>query len=242
MDNANAWDPFEARIDFDFAHFHFIKEQTSAGSINEALDIWAASLLKHGEDIPWANADELYATIDSIQHGDAPWETIKVRYRGPLPPGQPPKWMTTTYELSVRNSRQVLHQQLASPNFRKKMNYTPYRQFNPRKQRVYSNLMSGDWAWDQAVRTYLFAQLSIRCSLIKLQDIISRDPLTHGAMFSAVISGSDKTTVSVGTGHQEYHPVYMSPGNISNAARRARGNGVMPVAFLPIPKGKLLSS
>jgi Plavaka transposase len=56
-------------------------------------------------------------------------------------------------------------------------------------------------------------------------------------MLVPVIAGSDKTTVSVATGHQEYHPVYTSIGNISNTARRAHGNGVIPVAFLPIPKG-----
>lgn len=57
-------------------------------------------------------------------------------------------------------------------------------------------------------------------------------------MFVPVCSGSDKTTTTVGTGQQEYHPVYQSPGNLTNVARRARGNGVIPVAFLPIPKSK----
>jgi len=69
---------------------------------------------------------------------------------------------------------------------------------------------------------------------------VADDPTTGGAMFVPIVSGSDKTTVSVATGHQQYHPVYMSPGNISNIARRARGNGVLPVAFLPIPKSMLL--
>ena len=59
-------------------------------------------------------------------------------------------------------------------------------------------------------------------------------------MLVPVTAGSDKTTVSVATRHQEYHPVYVSPGNISNTARRGHGNGVMPVAFLPIPKSMLL--
>jgi len=56
-------------------------------------------------------------------------------------------------------------------------------------------------------------------------------------MLVPVIAGSDKTTVSVATGHQEYHPVYASSGIISNTARRGHGNGVVPFAFLPIPKG-----
>lgn len=69
-----------------------------------------------------------------------------------------------------------------------------------------------------------------------LQDKISVDPATKGAMFIPVVSGSDKTTVSVMTGHQEYHPVYQSPGVITNAARRGHGVGVLPSSFLPIPK------
>ena len=55
-------------------------------------------------------------------------------------------------------------------------------------------------------------------------------------MLVPVIAGSDKTTVSVATGHQEYHPVYVSLGNITNTARRGHRNGVVPIAFLPIPK------
>ena len=56
-------------------------------------------------------------------------------------------------------------------------------------------------------------------------------------MLVAAVGGSDKTTVSVATGHQEYHPVYVSPANLTNTARRAHGHGVLPLAFLPIPKG-----
>ena len=55
-------------------------------------------------------------------------------------------------------------------------------------------------------------------------------------MFVPVVAGSDKTTVSVATGHQEYHPVYMSPGNLTNIVWRAHSNALLPVAFLPIPK------
>jgi len=51
-----------------------------------------------------------------------------------------------------------------------------------------------------------------------------------------MVAGSDKTTVSVTTGHQEYHPVYVSPGNVSNTAHCGHGNAVMLVAFLPVPK------
>ena len=58
-------------------------------------------------------------------------------------------------------------------------------------------------------------------------------------MFLPLIMGSDKTTVSVATGNQEFHPFYGSPGIISNLAQRSHGSGVtvLPYAMLPIPKG-----
>ena len=55
-----------------------------------------------------------------------------------------------------------------------------------------------------------------------------------------MILGSDKTTVSVATGHTEYWPLYASIGNIHNSARRAHGSGLVLVAFLAIPKSILL--
>ncbi|KAH8979145.1 hypothetical protein EDB86DRAFT_2814988 [Lactarius hatsudake] len=212
-----SWDPFPSRVAFDFTYFHFVEQQTSESGINKALDLWLASVLGYGENIPWANAQDLYATIDSIQHGHAPWKTFKVSYSGPLPEGTPPRWMTDTFELCTRDSRTLLHQQLETVGFKDKIHYAPYMQFKGDGSRVWSNLMSADWATKQA-------------------DLIAADPLTHGAMFIPIVAGSDKTTVSVATGHQEYHPVYMSPGNLSNVARRAHGNALLPVAFLPIPK------
>jgi hypothetical protein len=78
-------------------------------------------------------------------------------------------------------------------------------------------------------------------SLSSLQDKIAVDRKTHGAMLVPIVAGSDKTTVSIATSHQEYHPVYVSPGILSNTARHGHGNAVMPAAFLPIPKGMLFS-
>ncbi len=69
------------------------------------------------------------------------------------------------------------------------------------------------------------------------QEEISRDPATHGSMLMPIVLGADKTTVSVATGNQEYHPLYMSLGNLMNDMRRAHREAVIPIAFLAIPKG-----
>jgi hypothetical protein len=54
-----------------------------------------------------------------------------------------------------------------------------------------------------------------------------------------VILGSDKTTVSVATGQNDYYPLYASIGNVRNNVRRAHRNAVAVVGFLAMPKSKL---
>ena len=70
--------------------------------------------------------------------------------------------------------------------------------------------------------------------------MIAEDPITDGSMFVPIILGSDKTTVSVATGNNEYYPVYLSIGNIHNNVRRAHRNGVVLLGFLAIPKSNIL--
>lgn len=58
-------------------------------------------------------------------------------------------------------------------------------------------------------------------------------------MFVPVILGSDKMMVSVATGQNDFHLVYLSLGNVHNTMRRAHRGAVLVVAFLPIPKSKI---
>ena len=60
-------------------------------------------------------------------------------------------------------------------------------------------------------------------------------------MFVPVILGSDKTTVSVATGQNDYYPLYISLGNVHNAVRRAHRDALTLLALLAIPKSKQLS-
>ena len=100
--------------------------------------------------------------------------------------------------------------------------------------------MSGDWAWDQCV-SELYKECW--CLLILPQkDLISVDIDTHGAIFIPVILGSNKTTVSVATGQHEYHPVYLSIGNVHNHIRRAHKDALVLIGFLPIPKGEFVNA
>ncbi|KAF8824765.1 hypothetical protein HHX47_DHR7000221 [Lentinula edodes] len=217
---AESWFPFSDRVEFDFAHLHFVHLQSSAAEIKLALDMWAAQTLVVAdscENQRWMDANQLYRTIDDIDDINVPWETFKIEYQGPRPP-TPPAWMMQKYTLLIRNIQTLFHHQMRMKDFDDTcFNKVPYRQFNKRGERIRSNIMSADWAWKQC-------------------DILAEDPMNHGAMFVPFVSGSDKTTVSVATGHQEYHPVYASPCNVTNVTRRSHPFALCPIAFLAIPK------
>ena len=140
--------------------------QASKSKIAKGLDLWAAAKLDAlksdtCEPVPWSNADDMYDTIDEIQDGDAPFETVNFRYNGPMPPN-PPSWMTATYELNVRNARTVVRDQLANEDFNGSFNTTPYQQFTANGERIWSDLHSGDWSWRQAVRSIILVA-SLTC-------------------------------------------------------------------------------
>ncbi|KAF5332268.1 hypothetical protein D9611_007993 [Ephemerocybe angulata] len=219
----NPFHPFDDRLSFDWAHYHYVEMQSSVSQINKGLDLWLASKIQamgstDCDDLPWSSASELYSTIDEITQGNAPFKTVYFKYNGEIPENNPPAWMTQTYELCVRDIRQVIHQQLDTPDFKNEFHSRPYRQFQANGERVWSDMFSGDWAWKEA------------------SQIAGTVEDSEGAMLVPVATGLDKTTVSVQTGHQEYHPFYAMSGNLSNVARRGHGNGVIPLGFLPIPK------
>ena len=75
--------------------------------------------------------------------------------------------------------------------------------------------------------------------LISLQNkIADNDETMHGAMFAPIILGSDKTTISVATGDNEYHPLYASIGKVHNNVCQAHRNAVSVIGFLAIPKSR----
>lgn len=98
----------------------------------------------------------MYESIDSISAGCVGWTTHTLQYDGPLPDGTPPQWMRESYELNVRDILSVFKEQLASKEFNGRFEYTPYEEYNGEGSRVYSNLMSANWAFREAVSTFIY--------------------------------------------------------------------------------------
>ncbi|KAH9848078.1 hypothetical protein C2E23DRAFT_940922 [Lenzites betulinus] len=210
------WSPFPDRPSFEFAELMFEEAQLSRGKIDHVLRIWAAKHVADGHaqyGAIFTDFDELLQTIDQIDYGPETWRTFAVRYDGVVDRNSPP-WKREVFFIHARNSLHVAEALASSPDFKGRFDVAPFEEYTGPACRRVSNLMSGRWAYKQA---------------------ISEDANTHGSMLTPVVLGADKTTVSVATGNQEFHPLYMSLGNIHNDMRRAHRESVVPIAFLAIP-------
>jgi hypothetical protein len=117
--------------------------------IKRLMEILAA---KYGADnVPYASEDDMYNAIDSIEIGNAPWQSFAVRYTGEIPEGEPPPWMLAEYDVWCRNPRTVLRNQLANPDFNGEIDLAPKQEIGVDGERRYQDFMSGNWSWRQAV-------------------------------------------------------------------------------------------
>ncbi|KAI9436943.1 hypothetical protein H4582DRAFT_1816026, partial [Lactarius indigo] len=213
------WSPFEDAAHFLLADFLFRKAQMSASNITELFDFWALSVEKYDIVALYDSHRTLYATIGAIQDGDAPWQCLSVNAASDDDPQHAPEWRREEYEVWYWDPDVVIRNLLDNPDFASQFDTAPYIMTDTQGEHRWTDFMSGQFAWRRNEMIY------------------SGDPTMEGAMYCAVILGSDKTTVSVATGHVEYHPLYLSVGNLHNKARRGHRNGVIPIAFLAIPKG-----
>ncbi|KAG2090359.1 uncharacterized protein F5147DRAFT_748224 [Suillus discolor] len=179
----------------------------------------SASLIQAGgKHTLFSDHRDLYRTIDNTPLGDVKWQSFSAKYTGTIPDEGALPWMEDSHEVWFRDPRDIIRNMLANPDFAAEMDLQPYHEFaTENDERQWKDFMSGDWSWAQA-------------------DKISEDPDTHGSTFVPVILGSDKTTVSVATGQNDYYPLYASIGNIQNNVRRAHRNAVVVIGFLAMPK------
>ncbi|KAG2149100.1 uncharacterized protein EDB93DRAFT_1240422 [Suillus bovinus] len=212
------WAPYRNRVEFETAEFLYTRNQMSAGDINILLDLWAATLLKYNDKPPFADHRDLYKTIDATPVGDVKWQSLKVQYTGEKPETNVLPWMDQSHDVWYRDPHEVIQNMLGNSDYATEMDYRPYREYlTDGDERQWQDFMSGDWAWNQA-------------------ETISEDPDTLGSTFVPVILGSDKTTVSVATGANDYYPLYVSIGNVRNNVRRAHRDAVAIIGFLAMPK------
>ncbi|KAE9386188.1 hypothetical protein BT96DRAFT_1086980 [Gymnopus androsaceus JB14] len=219
----NPWAPFQDEIAYRLADLVFKKVEMSQPNIDELLDLWCLDVQRRfgGDSGPFGTHGDLLETIDSIQDGSAPWQCFQTEIEENLPVNAP-EWRKTSYQVWYRDPDTVIANMLSNPDFAKDFDAAPYVHIGKDGKRCWSDFMSGNYSFRHATQIY--------------EDPETGGENVAGAMYCLIILGADKTTVSVATGHVEYHPLYLSIGNLHNSARRGHRNGVIPIGFLAIPK------
>lgn len=144
------YSPFQSRVAFETAELLYKREQMSAGNIDDLLELWTASVVELGGDAPFPDHDTLYSTIDDIPLGDVRWESFTMQYNGEKPERNVPTWMNDSHEVWYRDPKEVIRLMLANPDFNGEMDFAPLQEIDQHGVR-FKNLMSGGWAWEQAV-------------------------------------------------------------------------------------------
>jgi hypothetical protein len=126
--------------------------QASVGTINKLLKIWAANNIAFfdGAEPVFTNAEELHSAIDESTYGGAAWREVEFHYDGHVDEDSPP-WKKATYTSHTRNTFEVVKNMVESSEFRGKWDHTPIEEYTRGRERRYSNFMSGQWAWREAV-------------------------------------------------------------------------------------------
>ncbi|KAG2126445.1 hypothetical protein BD769DRAFT_1628445 [Suillus cothurnatus] len=216
--NSNNWTPYHNQLEFECAKFMYSKNQMSAGDIDKILHLWGVTLAVHNDNPLFADHRDLYKTIDATPLGDVAWQSFSLQYNGDKPARQCPLWMEQSHEVWFQDPHTVVKNMLTNLDFKHSIDYTPYHEFEEKGEQCrYKDFMSGDWAWQQV-------------------DQIVQDPEMHGAAFVPIIVGSNKTTVSVATGQNDYYSLYLSIGNVHNNIWHSHHNALALIGFLAIPK------
>ncbi|KIJ57496.1 hypothetical protein HYDPIDRAFT_48255, partial [Hydnomerulius pinastri MD-312] len=115
-----------------------------------------------------------------------------------------------------RDGLEVVKHLFSNPVFAQCIDLAPYQEYEETPQgpeRVYGEFMSADLAWN------------------------IQSGLPEGHSFLGVISASDKTPLTIGTGNKEMHPLLLSIANIHAGVRmKATSHSFALAAYLPIPK------
>ncbi|KAG6808699.1 hypothetical protein H0H92_003209 [Tricholoma furcatifolium] len=189
----------------------------AATPLNDLMQVWGARHSEMGP--PFTSKQHLHDIIDSTEMGGVSWQSFIGRYSGEIREIdiETAPWKLKDYDVWFRDPLLVLRSQLGNSDFKGEMDVAAKHIYDANGKRRYGDVMSGEWAHRQL-------------------DMLAENPDLHGVTFCPIILGSDKTTVSVATGHTEYYPLYMSNGLIHNNVRRAHRNGLTLIAFLSIPK------
>jgi hypothetical protein len=98
----------------------------------------------------------MLSAIDAIKVGQASWGSFEAGYTGHVDDTSP-GFLHDRWTVHTRDMREVAHMLMANPEYDGHFDYTARQEFIPDPdqpnawQRQYSDVMSGEWAWNESV-------------------------------------------------------------------------------------------
>ncbi|KIM59465.1 hypothetical protein SCLCIDRAFT_126167, partial [Scleroderma citrinum Foug A] len=155
---SNPWHPFKHHAQYQLADFLFWQNETPQHQIDDLMDIWAAMPEWGGHPPPFTSHSDVLEKIDSIT-GDPVWECLSVQCTDATTtsddPLAMPAWKQASYDVWFRAPEALADFQLANPEFKSHIDYSPKQVFGDKHECIWSNFMTGNWAWRQCVSYYV---------------------------------------------------------------------------------------
>lgn len=107
--------------------------------------------MQDGSSSPFDLCRSLYATIDAIRDGDAPWQCLTVNsttnnlLEDPLP------WKKQEFEVWYRDPDVVIANLLDNPDFARQFDAAPYIMTDGQGKQRWTDFMTGNFAWRRSV-------------------------------------------------------------------------------------------
>jgi hypothetical protein len=113
-----------------------------------------------GQDsAPFKDHLHMYDKIDEIDVGEASWESYEIDLSDDVDELEDGPWAHKTYTLHKQDTLQVTRSMLDNPEFDGHYDTRAYRRYTKHSstgkwERELSDVMSGQWAWQQSVRYF----------------------------------------------------------------------------------------
>ncbi|KAG1893739.1 uncharacterized protein F5891DRAFT_962498 [Suillus fuscotomentosus] len=195
----NPYYPFLSECDYEIARWA-IQQGPSQNAFSNFLSI---DQVKRKLDLSYKNARALHQKIDHELPGVTPWRRSVIQISG----------INEEFELFMCDPVECIKELWANPAYLDHLTYAPEHRFTDegKVERIYDELMSGDWSWEAQVRGF-------KCFFGNVLNVL-QTLLPDGATLVPVILSSDKTQLCQFRGDKTAYPVYLTIGNISKSIR-----------------------
>ena len=105
--------PFNSWQAYELADLLYRRNQMPEDQIDALLQIWARTL-PQDEDLLFASARDLYATLDAIDIAEIPWQSFSLSFRPKDGDLIDAPWKSKEYDVWFRDPREVLKEQLSN--------------------------------------------------------------------------------------------------------------------------------